>query len=202
MRIDDSTYSRVINWLKILLPILALALLSTLFLVARTVDPAQQLPFAEIDVEELAREERIGAPNFSGVTAEGAAIALSAKTAAPDPESQRRITGDVVEAAIDLPSGERIEITADAMALNYDTGIAELSRSVEISSDSGYSISAADIEIALDRTRVTSASPARVSGEFGTLSANSFELVQSDAAPESYVLVFNGDVKLLYQPDE
>jgi len=81
VRLDDNTYSRVVAWAKVLLPLLALALLSTLFLVARTVDPAQKLPFADIDVDAIAREQRIGAPKFNGVTKEGTAISLSADSA-------------------------------------------------------------------------------------------------------------------------
>ncbi len=49
----DNTYSRVVAWLKILLPLLALAILSTLFLVARTIDPAQNIPYADVDIDEL-----------------------------------------------------------------------------------------------------------------------------------------------------
>jgi len=201
MRIDDNTYSRVVSWLKILLPILALGVLSTLFLVARTVDPAQQLPFAEIDVDELAREERIGAPNFSGVTTEGAAIALSAKTASPDPANDNRVTGDAVRAEIDLPSGERIEIQAEAMQLDYAAGWAELSDSVEITTASGYAIRTAHLEIALNRTRVWSPSPVVLTGGLGTLSAETFELIGTRSDPDRYVLVFNGAVKLVYDPN-
>ena len=37
----------------------ALAILSTLFLVADQIDPEDALPFAEVDVEDLAREPRM-----------------------------------------------------------------------------------------------------------------------------------------------
>jgi len=63
----DNTYSRVVAWLRIALPLLALAILSTLFLLARTIDPAQNLPYADIDIDELTREQRIGNPQFAAV---------------------------------------------------------------------------------------------------------------------------------------
>ena len=100
MVVADNTYSRLVAWLKILFPLIALAILSTLFLVARTVDPAQDLPYADVDVAELAREQRIGQPNYSGVTADGAAISLSARSALPDADNPRRITGTDVNADI------------------------------------------------------------------------------------------------------
>jgi len=80
-----ATYSRVVAWLKVIFPLSALALLSTLFLFARSIDPEQSIPFADVDVKELAREPRITAPEFSGMTADGAAITISAATAKTDP---------------------------------------------------------------------------------------------------------------------
>ena len=94
MVVQDDTYSRVIAWLKILLPLVALGILSILFLVARTIDPAQNLPFADVDIAEITRDQRVSRPNFSAVTADGAAITLSASTARPVPGSPEIITGD------------------------------------------------------------------------------------------------------------
>lgn len=197
---DDNTYSRIIGWLKIALPLLALAILSTLFLVARNVDPAQQLPFADVDVEELAREQRIGAPNFTGMTPDGAAIALSAVSAGPDLDQDGRMTGESVRAAIDLPNGERIDIAAGAMELNYEAGTAQLMSVVEIVSDAGYSLRTARLQIALDRTRVASDTPAIFSHPLGELTADSFEL-RSKPDDDSFTLDFKGDVKLVYTPE-
>ena len=52
-----NTYSTVVSWAKIILPLVALGLLSTLFLFSRTPDPNRAIPFAAVDVEELAREQ-------------------------------------------------------------------------------------------------------------------------------------------------
>lgn len=198
---NDNAYSRLVSWLKIILPLLALAILSTLFLVARTVDPAQQLPFAEVDVEELAREQRIGAPKFTAVTAEGAGIALSARTAAPDPQNDGRMTGETVEARIDMPGGEVIDITAAAMELNTARGTAQLQRTVQIQSSSGYTLEARQLEIALDRTYARSRQPVTLRGGLGQISAGGFELSGASPGQSDYVLVFKDDVRLLYQPE-
>ena len=62
MAVADNTYSRVVGWLKILLPLGALALLSTLFLFARGIAPVGEIPYAEL--EEIAREARISDPRL------------------------------------------------------------------------------------------------------------------------------------------
>ncbi|MBL9052753.1 MAG: hypothetical protein JNN02_03385, partial [Tabrizicola sp.] len=43
-------HTRVVTWLKVLLPLAALAILSTLFLLADQINPDDALPFAEVDV--------------------------------------------------------------------------------------------------------------------------------------------------------
>lgn len=202
MRIGDSTRSRIVAWLKILLPLAALALLSTLFLVARTVDPAQQLPFADVDVEEIAREERIGSPEYSGVTAEGAAIALSATSASPAPNDPNRVTGMGVRAEIDLPDGEKFAISAGNMQVDYSKGTVALRDDIRINSGSGYEIRTGALDVALNSTRVESDSKTTLTGAIGNLSANSFRLSATDDTNTSYVLVFKGDVKLVYNPEE
>ena len=156
MVIHDNTYSRIIAWLKILLPLLALAILSTLFLVARTINPAQELPFADVDVDELAREQRIGKPNYSGVTSDGSAISLSAASAQPDPNDPNNLTGEQVTAAIDLASGNLITVDAQRMRLDNTLGQATLRDEVIVTTDDGYQLRTNKIDIALSRVDVRS----------------------------------------------
>ena len=198
----DNTYSRVVAWLKILLPLIALGILSTMFLVARAVVPAQDLPFADVDVKELAEEQRIGQPNYSTVTDDGAAISVSARYARPDPDNPQRMTGTKIRADIDLPSGTRLMIAADRMVIDNSAGIAKLDDDVVVTTSDGYVIRTDGIEISLDATRVTSDSETTVLTPVGTLSADSFVLSKPAATDLNYVLVFNGHVKLLYDPNE
>ena len=72
------THTRVVGWLKVALPLMALAVLSTLFLVADQIDPEDALPYAEVDVEDLAREPRMTMPSYAGITTDGAALSLTA----------------------------------------------------------------------------------------------------------------------------
>ena len=55
----DDGYSALVAWLKTLLPIAALGLLSTIFLFSGKVDVTQSLPYAEHNVAEIIREQRI-----------------------------------------------------------------------------------------------------------------------------------------------
>lgn len=202
MATHDNTYSRVIAWLKILLPLLALGLLSTLFLVARTVDPAQDLPFADVDVDELASQQRIGKPHYSAVTASGASVSVSAASALPDPTNPARVSGTEIIAGIDLTNGNRIDVTAATMQLDTGTGLAQLAEGVQIETSDGYSLRTQSAEIALDATRLSSNTPTEISAPIGKISADSFVLTDDNKGERPYVLVFKGHVKLVYDPNE
>ena len=52
-------HSRVVSWLKVLFPLIALALLSTLFLLSRAIDPGQAIPFAEKEVQDRRKHQQI-----------------------------------------------------------------------------------------------------------------------------------------------
>ncbi len=54
------------------MPLAALAILSTLFLVARTIDPSDAIKFTDLDVEDRLRDPRMTAPTYAGVTSDGA----------------------------------------------------------------------------------------------------------------------------------
>ena len=62
----DNAWSRWVALLKIVLPLIALALLSSIFLLSRTIDPTATIPFTEVDVEDRVREPRLTEPKFSG----------------------------------------------------------------------------------------------------------------------------------------
>ena len=76
-------HSRLVGWLKVVLPLAALAILSTLFLLADRIDPTAAIPYAEVDVKDLVRDPRMTAPAYAGTTADGAGITLSATEARP-----------------------------------------------------------------------------------------------------------------------
>ena len=194
----DNTYSRVVAWLKIILPLLALAILSTLFLVARTIDPAQNIPFADVDIDELAREQRIGAPNYSGVTSDGAAVSLLAKQARPDPTAPNRLIGTDVTASIDLSTGTRIDIAAQQVVLDGSRRLASLHGNVVLISTQGYQMRTETLDVALKTTRVQSDTAITLTSDFGTLTSGKFVLTGDGSKGKPYLLVFKNKVRLVY----
>ncbi|MBA4323590.1 MAG: LPS export ABC transporter periplasmic protein LptC [Rhodobacter sp.] len=196
-RVDRHT--RVVGWLKVALPLAALAILSTLFLVARRIDPDAALPYAEVDVEDLAREPRMTAPTYAGTTEDGSALTLSADEARPAAE------GSAAQAArlrleLATPDGGRTELVAAEARMDDTTRQVVLSGGVTLTTSTGYRLETAEVAANLDRTGLESRAPVKATGPAGEITAAGMVLSQDNRTPGAYVLVFKGGVRLVYQP--
>lgn len=196
-RVDRHT--RLVGWLKVALPLAALAILSTLFLVARRIDPEAALPYAEVDVQDLAREPRMTAPTYAGTTEDGAALTLSASEARPKAEG---VAAQAAGLRLDLatPDGGETELVAASAVMDDATRQVLLSGGVTVTTSSGYRLETAEVSARLDRTGLESRSPVVATGPAGEIRADGMSLSQDIRTPGSYVLVFNGNVRLVYQP--
>lgn len=194
-------YSRFVAWAKVILPMAALALLATLFLIARRIDPDAAIPFAEVDVEQYAREARIGAPEFSGVTSDGTVVSLSAALARPDPAAPSRMTVEDLVARFDIADGSTVAAEAGRGAVGGAGNRLELGGGVSITTSTGYRIETAELFADLAETGLRSGGPVAASGPPGRIEAGLMTISPADAAPESYLLVFSDGVKLVYEPE-
>ena len=196
-RVDRHT--RLVGWLKVILPLTALAILSTLFLVAHRVDPEAALPYAEVDVEDLAREPRMTAPTYAGTTEDGAALTLSASEARPAAEgTPAKAAGLRLELA--TPDGGRTELLAAEAVMDDATRQVLMSGGVTLTTSSGYRLETAEVAAKLDRTGLDSHAPVVATGPAGEIRADGMSLRQDNRTPGAYVLVFKGSVRLVYQP--
>lgn len=191
------SHSRLVGWLKVALPLAALALLSTLFLIARRIDPEAALPYAEVDVADRLREPRMTAPAYAGVTADGAAITVTAAEARPGPGTAQAAG---VAAQLVTPDGARTALSAAAIALDEAAGQLRLSGGVQIATPQGYELRTDSVAMALDRTGAETTGTVQGFGPAGQITAGGMEIRSDPGAPGSYVLVFNRGVSLLYQP--
>ena len=195
----EDRYSRVIAWLKVILPLAALALLSTLFLLARTVGPSAELPFADTDLQERIRNQQITDPTFAGATAGGDLIAFTAAVARPDPEGRSRLDADEVDARIDLKAGAAITFTADGGAFDDPGDRATLKGNVVITSSEGYRIETEELVSALRTVKAETPGTVRAEGPPGQFTAGKMVLTtQADGSDAQ--LVFTDGVKLIYDP--
>jgi lipopolysaccharide export system protein LptC len=195
----DNTYSRFVQVAKVALPLVALSLLSTLFLVSRTINPEDAIPFADIDVEQMAKEQSLAAPKFSGMTSDGSTISVTAERARPDLTDPRRLSATNVAADILTTSGTQILVLADDALYDGNSNTLTLTGRVRFNTSTGYELQTDALEADLGVTRLTA--PGSVSGfaPAGTLDAGSMELTGEVG---SQLLHFKNGVKLVYDPQD
>ncbi|MFU8862981.1 MAG: LPS export ABC transporter periplasmic protein LptC [Rhodobacterales bacterium] len=199
MALHDDLRSRIVSWLKILLPLTALGLLSTLFLLSRTVDTNRSIPTSRADLESRTGTQQITAPSFAGVTEDGHALSFVAQSAQIDPEQAERVLADNVVTQIDLLDGGRIDITALAGNVHDGDGVAILTGDVVLTSSTGYRI---ETEQLTTRMReIAAESTAEITGEGppGRLDAGKMSMTTDAQTGEVHLLFTNG-VKLIYDP--
>jgi lipopolysaccharide export system protein LptC len=193
------THTRVVGWLRVALPLMALAVLSTLFLVADRIDPDDALPYAEVDVEDLAREPRMTMPSYAGTTSDGAALSLTAEEARPAADGS---PAGALGLRLELltPDGGRTELLAASAAMDEAARELVLSGGVTVTTSTGYQLETAEIAAKLDRSGLESRAPVTATGPAGRISADGMTFRQDIQTPGTYLLVFIGTVRLVYLP--
>ena len=84
MGLTQLGHSRLVKAAKVVLPFAALAILSTLFLLPRPVDPTRAIPQFGIDIEDLASDPRVTTASYAGVLEDGGALTVTAATLRTD----------------------------------------------------------------------------------------------------------------------
>jgi lipopolysaccharide export system protein LptC len=197
MAVSDNLYSRLVTWLKIMLPLAALALLSTLFLFARGSQTDVDIPYATI--EEIAREPRISGPRFAGIAADGSVVAMSADSIRPLEDRPDSFAVADIRLEIDTPEGTRIDMRAGNGELDGRARVARLTALVSLAASGGYQMETTGMEADLDTGALRSLGPLEVRTPFGSLTAGNLT-VAAPQAGGARVMVFNDGVRLLYEP--
>lgn len=187
-------HSRMVAWLRVLLPLAALAILSTLFLLGRSPDPDDAIPYADVDAEELARDPRMTRPEFAGVTNGGAAVTLTAERATPSSEQEG--VADTLRMTWRAADGLAADLTAPHGAIEDD--LIRLEGGVRVTTSDGWAITVPQVESDLGADRVAGMGGLTAFAPMGRIDAA--DMVMERDPDGAQVLNLSGDVRLLYQP--
>ena len=194
-------HSRAVSAARIGLPVAALALLSTLFLMARTADPSGAVPFADVDLSERARDQQITAPRIAGRTVGGTAFALVADAARPDLDDPRRMAIDALDLTLGRP-GDASVTTVLARMGEVDSAerTLVLAGDVRIDTTDGLSLRTDRLEGSLNALRVASPGPVTGEAPFGRLRAGAMTITEARDGSGDRRVMFTDGVELLYVP--
>ncbi|OIQ33242.1 MAG: hypothetical protein BM562_02360 [Alphaproteobacteria bacterium MedPE-SWcel] len=191
-------YSRIIALLKVVLPLAAVALLSTLFLISRRVETGPVIPFAQVDIDDRLRGQQVTAPFFTGTTETGHEITIAAAKAFPSGDLGAASATDL-EAEIRTTEGRSILLLSDAGALRSDTNIATLTGNVRILTADGTRIETEALEAEVSGIEARSPGSITATGPIGEFTAGSMRIFTTSKNAPVHIEFTNG-VKLVYDP--
>ena len=201
MALSDNLYSRVVAWMKIILPLAALGILSTLFLISRTIDPTESIPVAQIDLEQRAQELGATNPSFAGVTDSGDQVTFQSVRARPDPADPEHLLATDVTARLNLTSGTIVDITSDNADMHQTEMTATLDGNVHINTTTGYVMTTDTLWTRMDQLYAETPGRVEGTGPPGDLTAGKMLLTTNPENGQAELLFTEG-VKLVYIPQE
>jgi lipopolysaccharide export system protein LptC len=167
------TYSRAVRWLKIGLPLLALLLLSAVFLLPRDKGFDVGLIYSTADLLALGEGLTVSNPRFTGSTEAGEPFIVTAVAAVPDGPDPSLVTLEAPRAEIEQ-AGRLITLTAATGVLRPKESRLALSGGVMLVTSDGYRVSTDRIEADIKAGALTAPGPVRARGPQGAIEAGSF----------------------------
>lgn len=193
----DNLHSQLVGWAKIILPLCALALLSTLFLFARGSGAPSEVTMTR--VEAIAREQRLSAPEFSGVTDEGAIIVVAAKSARPGDSGPDTVTIEEIRMRMDNPDGSNVEVNAIMGEIDGRSQVAYFEGLARIETSGGFAMETNGLTANLETGVIMSDGLIEIRAPFGILTAGNV-MFQASADDTGQQMLFTNGVRLLYSP--
>ena len=196
MAVDGN--SRFVTGAKVILPLAALGLLSTIFLFSGEVDTTQSIPYVELKVDDLIQDQRISEPHYASVTEAGTVIVLTASYSKPDPADPDRFLSEDIETTFTRDTGSTTVLRAPDALIDNKANSARISGGVEILGDATFRLDTDAITTDLETSELLT--DGLISGEasFGTLEAGQLHILpETDIAGPQWV--FQGGVNLVYQ---
>ena len=193
-------YSRLVVFLKVVLPLIALGLLSSLFLLSRSVDPTATLPFGEAEVTERLRAGLVTAPHYAGMTDGGDQLTITASTAKPGRDGEFAQARDV-NALIEMTGGTDVTLESLTGLIDPSGDFARFTGDVQIETTTGYRLLTDALDSRIRVLELRSDGPVAGDGPFGTLDAGRMELTTDPETKIAYLRFIDG-VKLIYDPKQ
>lgn len=185
--------------MKIILPLIALGMLSTMFLLSEKIDPTKTIPFTKIDLKQRAQDEGATNPSFSGLMNAGHEMAVQAVTAIPDKENSQIVHATTVTAQIKMTSGELIDIVSDEGDLHQANDTAALMGNVNITTADGYHVVTDWLNARTDILYADTPGTVTSTGPLGDLEAGRMVLTSDPETGDAH-LHFTDGVTVVYQP--
>lgn len=193
---QNDAYSQFVSWAKVVLPLGAIILLSTLFLIARNVGDTSQIPYA--DIEEIARQPRLSAPKMVGMSETGGTYTIEADVARQDPDTNNGLIAEAIVVNMTTIDGIQTTVSAGVGKLDSDAKVVTLNSLARVATSDGYLMETRGLVTSLTEGSLETTDPLEVRAPYGSLTAGRLTITPDSDEPQ--LIVFNNGVRLIYQP--
>lgn len=195
---SEHFYSRLVAWLKILLPLVALGILSSVVFFARDADDQRTIPFVTQEGGPDTPSERVTHAEYVGLTGDGSSITVRAEHVVPVDGNTEVLDATTVSGEIAGDDGQTFDATSPEANINLAEDIARFFGEVTVVTSDGFDVVTQGLDTRLDATEASSDGPVFGTAPFGTLEAGTMRYTAP--AGERRLLLFNKGVKLIYEP--
>lgn len=188
--------SRLVAFFRVILPLAALALMSTLFLLSRGTETDGVIPFAETTLEDRLSGQQVTEPFFSGTTDDGDEIVVMARSVRSG-DGQSTVA-DGFFGRVRTADGKELVISSNTGQMRPGSDRVTFLGNVILEDATGITVKTDTLISALNR--LDAEAPQYISGEaiFGAFSAGS--MILTSPGPKDVRLVFKNGVNLIYRP--
>ncbi|HVH01718.1 MAG TPA: hypothetical protein VM891_01970 [Amaricoccus sp.] len=204
MAAGPGLHSRVVAILKVGLPLVALGLLSALFL-GQPDDRLRgegSVVFAPGDVESLGGGLMIRNPTFTGTTRGQDRFRFSAATVEPDAAPPQRAAITRLTGEFELADGPTITVSAASGDLDIPTQRLDLAGEVDLATSDGYRIRAPKLTLDLRAGSLIAGDAVETTGPLGRIDSGSLRIAAAGRTGEARRFSFSDGVRLLYDPPD
>nr|WP_155146909.1 LPS export ABC transporter periplasmic protein LptC [Ruegeria arenilitoris] len=190
----------MVQLLKVLLPLAAILLLSTVFLLSRSIETNVSVPFTQQDIDARLADQLVTRPHYRGTTRKGEDIQVEAI------QATQGTNGDVPTATeftgrFGLLNGGVITLDSNTGSIRPDKGTATFVGDVVITTTDGIRVTTDLLNTSLDEIRGDTPGQVDGTGPIGNFTAGRMTFGTEKKDGPVHILFTDG-VKLVYEPEK
>lgn len=192
---SHSSYSRMVAWLKILLPLIALGVLGTVFLFNSEDSFEPGFTFSRADIETLDKGSFIKNPQINGITQKGEPFHLNADEIRPQEGDNNLVVVTNLDGEFRFESGDWVKFIAESALMDVRAQTVRFASGGQLETSDGNMAEVASLLVHLATGEVSGIGIV-ANGPLGQVSADNFRIESNDG--ENRVLWFENNVRMRY----
>ena len=193
-------YSQMVQFFKVLLPLAAIFLLATVFLLSRSIETNGTGPFSDDAIDQHMSDQVVTLPDYKGVTRKGEEVRIEARQARQGQPGDDP-TASEIHGQYDLSNGREITMVSNEGTIRPDKGTATFVGDVVITTADGIQVTTDLLNTSLDEIRGNTPGQVDGTGPIGDFTAGRMTFGTEKKDGPVHILFTDG-VKLIYEPQK